>query len=234
MSSALFHNYLLIKEYGMDREEIVSKAEQAGIVAVIRLHNGQSVLPVVDALLAGGVFALEVTMTVPNAIELIQMLAQRKDDRILLGAGTVVDLETAGNVIDSGADFIVSPVLIPELIRFAHEHEKPAFIGAFSPTEIFQAWQQGADVVKVFPASRLGAKYFKDIHGPLPQIKLTPTGGVNLENAQEFIRNGASFLGVGTSLLDKQLIADENWQALTERAARFKKAVEQARTELGG
>lgn len=213
----------------MSRDEIVAKAEQTGIIAVIRLNNGESVLPVVDALLAGGVFALEVTMTVPNAVELIRVLAERKDQRILLGAGTIMNVETARTVIDYGADFIVSPVLIPELIDLAHEYGKPAFIGAFSPTEIFKAWNQGADVVKVFPASRLGPKYFKDIHGPLPEIKLTPTGGVNLQNAEDFIRCGASFLGVGTSLLDKELIAGKNWQKLTEKAARFKEAVKRAR-----
>ncbi len=215
----------------MTREQIVAEIEQSGIVAVIRLHNSDRALRITDALLNGGVNALEITMTVPNALRVIEEIAQRSDGSVILGAGTVVDVKTAQAVLDAGADFIVSPVLLPDLIEIAHKNNKPAFIGAFSPTEIFSAWQAGADVVKVFPASRLGAKYFKDIHGPLPQIKLTPTGGVNLHNAADFIRYGASFLGVGTSLLDTQLIRDNDWGGLSQRATQFKLTVQEARTQ---
>jgi 2-dehydro-3-deoxyphosphogluconate aldolase/(4S)-4-hydroxy-2-oxoglutarate aldolase len=128
-----------------------------------------------------------------------------------------------------GAQFVVSPVYNPAVVKLAHRFEKAVMPGAFSPTEILNAWNGGADIVKVFPATALGPKYFKDIHGPLPQVKLTPTGGVTLENAEEFIRCGAVCLGVGTALLDKEMIKKQDWQALAERARQFKAAVERGR-----
>ena len=213
----------------MKREDIVAELEKGGIIAVIRLQDGAKAAPIVEALLEGGVNSLEVTMTVPNAVEMVNELKQRFGDRILLGAGTVVTAEGARQMLSAGAEFIVTPVLLPPIVEIAHEQKKPAFIGAFSPTEIFRAWQAGADVVKVFPASRLGPKYFKDIHGPFPQIKLTPTGGVNLENAADFLQHGAVFLGVGSSLLDKKLIADKDWAGLAQRAAQFKGIIDRLR-----
>ncbi len=213
----------------MKREDIVAELEKGGIIAVIRLLDEAKAVSIVEALLQGGVNALEVTMTVPHAIEMVEKIKKQFGNRILLGAGTVMSVEAAQKMLEVGAEFIVSPIAVPGLIDIAHRHNKPAFVGAFSPKEIFATWQEGADVVKVFPASRLGPDYFKDIHGPFPHIKLTPTGGVNLGNASEFIRCGAVFLGVGTSLLEKQLIINENWEGLAERAAQFKKSVEQAR-----
>ena len=184
---------------------------------------------VVDALLAGGVRVLEVTMTVPGAIELIRTLASALPPELVLGAGTVVDVETADRVIDAGASFLVSPVLRPSLIELARRRDVPIMPGCFSPTEILTAWDAGADIVKVFPATALGPGYLKDIHGPLPDIKLMPTGGVTVTNAGDWIRAGAVAVGVGSALVDNVAVASENFAAITESARRIIDHVAQAR-----
>src|SRR5262249_19533783 len=147
---------------------------------------------VVDALVDGGVRILEVTMTVPGAVDLIRALAPALPAEFLIGAGTVLDAVTAGRVIDAGAQFVVSPILKPQLIAACHEHDIVVMPGCFSPTEIHTAWDAGADFVKVFPATALGPTFFKDVRGPLPSIKLIPTGGVTLDNAGDWIRAGAA------------------------------------------
>ena len=190
----------------MDRIEILNKIEESGVVAVIRLNGKENLDQIINSLASGGITAIEITMTTPNAVEYIQEFSSKYANKFLIGAGTVTDAEMAIKVIDAGAEFVVSPIIKPEIIHTAHEYEKVVFPGAFSPTEIFTAWENGADVVKVFPATALGPQYFKDIHGPLPYIKLTPTGGVSLENAADFMRAGAVCIGVGTSLLDKKMI----------------------------
>lgn len=215
----------------MKRTEIVSKIESRGIIAVIRLNSADKLSAIIDALITGGINALEITMTTPNAVEIIRETAGRVGEQFLIGAGTVLSCADAEAVIRAGAAFVVSPVSNPNLIKTCHAHDVPCFPGAFSPTEILQAWDAGADVVKVFPATALGPKYFKDIHGPLPQIKLTPTGGVCLDNAAEFIRSGAVFLGVGTSLLDKELIVRSDWEGLSKRARAFVTAVQTGRAQ---
>ncbi len=215
----------------MTRSECVHSLEESGIVAVIRANKSVDLYGVAKALIEGGVRGLEITMTTPFAVDVIKELSQKfeADDKILIGAGTVLDAATAQAVIHAGAKFIVSPVLKRELIETAHRYDRAVFPGALTPTEILQAWEYGADVVKVFPAGQFGPSYFKDIHGPLPQIKLTPTGGVNLQNTAEFIRNGACFVGVGTALLDKKMIAEHNWKALADHAAKFVEAVKAGR-----
>jgi len=213
----------------MNRREIAEAIENTGVVAVIRLSDTQKLKKIIDALSSGGMRAIEITMTTPDAISVISEISEQVGEGFIIGAGTVLDPETARSAILAGAEFIVSPIHDPEVTRMAHRYDKVAVPGAFTATEILQAWEQGADVVKIFPATAVGPKYFKDIHGPLPQVKLSPTGGVNLDNAAEFIRKGAVFLGVGSALLDKELIANEDWDGLAAHAAKFIEAVERGR-----
>jgi len=215
----------------MSRQEIIEKLEQSGVVAVVRLQSAENLDQIIAALARGGIRALEITMTTPDAITIIRNISRSLPADFLIGAGTVLDAATAEKVILAGAQFVVSPIFDPEIIVTAHKYDKPALAGAFSATEIYAAWQAGADVVKVFPATVVGPGYFKDIHGPLPQVKLTPTGGVTMDNAAEFIRCGAVFLGAGTALLDKQMIKNQDWQALEARARAFHEAVAGARRQ---
>lgn len=211
------------------RADTVRRIEACGIVAVIRLQDGSRLRAVVDALAAGGITALEVTMTVPRAIALIGEIAPSLPPGFLIGAGTVVDAETARAAIGAGARFIVGPVFRPAVIEAAHAGGAAAMPGCFSPTEILAAWDAGADLVKVFPATALGPAYFKDLRGPLPQVRLMPTGGVSLENAGDWIRAGAAAIGVGGALVDPALVAAGNYGGITERARRFIERVRTAR-----
>jgi 2-dehydro-3-deoxyphosphogluconate aldolase/(4S)-4-hydroxy-2-oxoglutarate aldolase len=211
------------------RAAMVDRIEQAGVVAVIRLKDPAGLRSVVDALSEGGIRALEVTMTVPGAIELIRQLAATLPPDCILGAGTVLDAETARRVIDAGAQFVVSPVFRLETILACHEHGAASMPGCFTPTEILNAWDGGADVVKVFPATALGPGFFKDVRGPLPQVKLMPTGGVTLDNAGEWIRAGAVAVGVGTALLDGTAIAAGDYATLKANAERIVASVRAAR-----
>jgi 2-dehydro-3-deoxyphosphogluconate aldolase/(4S)-4-hydroxy-2-oxoglutarate aldolase len=211
------------------RADIVAQVEQLGVIAVIRLKDPARLRAVVDALAAGGVRALEVTMTVPNAIGLIRELAPSLPSGFLLGAGTVTDAETARAVIDAGARFVVGPVFRPAVIAACHERDVPAMPGCFSPTEILAAHECGADIVKVFPATMLGPQFFKDVRAPLPQVKLMPTGGVTLDNAGEWIRAGAVAVGVGSALVDATAIDAGRFEVITANAQRVVAAVAQAR-----
>jgi 2-dehydro-3-deoxyphosphogluconate aldolase / (4S)-4-hydroxy-2-oxoglutarate aldolase len=210
------------------RREILEAVERAGIVAVIRIKEPERLKAVVDAISEGGIRVLEVTMTVPGAVKLIADLAPRMPAGFLLGAGTVVDAETARKVIDAGASFIVSPVFRQQVIDACHERDVAAMPGCFSPTEILNAWDGGADVVKVFPATALGPGYIKDVRAPLPQVKLMPTGGVTLDNAGDWIRAGAVAVGVGSSLLDAKAVADGNYALLRSNAERIVRNVSAA------
>jgi 2-dehydro-3-deoxyphosphogluconate aldolase / (4S)-4-hydroxy-2-oxoglutarate aldolase len=214
------------------RADIVRHISNCGVVAVIRIQDGSRLRAVVDALAAGGITALEVTMTVPRAIELIGEIAPSLPDGFVFGAGTVVDPETARAAIHAGARFIVSPVFRPAVIEASHAEGAAAIPGCFSPTEILAAWDAGADLVKVFPATALGPAYFKDLHGPMPQVRLVPTGGVSLENVPDWIRAGAVAIGVGGALVDPKLVAAGNYAAITERAKRFVERVKHARESL--
>lgn len=212
-----------------DRVEVVRQVTAAGVVAVIRLKDPATLRAVVDAISEGGVRALEVTMTVPGAVELIRQLASALPGDVLLGAGTVLDRETARAVIDAGARFVVSPVFRPAVIEACHERGVAALPGCFSPTEILNAWDAGADIVKVFPATALGPAFFKDVRGPLPHVRLMPTGGVTLDNAGEWIRAGAVAVGVGTALLDAQAIEAGDYHVLRANAERIVANVRAAR-----
>lgn len=211
------------------RGEVVRAIEHNGVVAVIRLKDPNTLRGVVDALAEGGVRALEVTMTVPRAIDLIAELAPSLPPGFLLGAGTVLDSETARLAILAGARFLVSPVFRPDVVAMSHRYDVAVMPGCFTPTEILAAWESGADVVKVFPATALGPGFFKDVHGPLPQVKLMPTGGVSLTNAGDWIRAGAVAVGVGTALLDAKAIAAGDFGVITTNARTIVASVEAAR-----
>jgi 2-dehydro-3-deoxyphosphogluconate aldolase/(4S)-4-hydroxy-2-oxoglutarate aldolase len=212
---------------------IVREIEAAGVVAVIRLSDATQLRAVADALCDGGVRAIEVTMTVPRAIALIEELASNLATDILLGAGTVLDVETARQVIQSGARFVVSPVFKPELIEEGHRRNVPVMPGCFTPTEILTAWEAGADIVKVFPASVLGPAFFKEVRGPLPQVHLMPTGGVTRDNAGDWIRAGAVAIGVGTALVDAKAVAERRFDLIAANAKHFIEAVRLARGTAG-
>jgi 2-dehydro-3-deoxyphosphogluconate aldolase/(4S)-4-hydroxy-2-oxoglutarate aldolase len=212
----------------MTRTATVSAIIDCGVVAVIRMQDPAKLRGVVDALAEGGVRALEVTMTVPGAIGLIEQLAPRMPEGFLIGAGTVLDSETARLAILAGARFLVGPVFRTEVIATCHRYDVAVMPGCFTPTEILDAWEAGADIVKVFPATALGPGYFKDLRGPLPQVRLMPTGGVTLDNAGEWIRAGASAVGVGTALLDAQAIAAGDYPVITRNAQRVIASVEAA------
>jgi 2-dehydro-3-deoxyphosphogluconate aldolase/(4S)-4-hydroxy-2-oxoglutarate aldolase len=203
--------------------------ETMGVVAVIRLKDPAKLRAVVDALAEGGVRALEVTMTVPGAVELIRQLAPTLPAGFLLGAGTVTDVATAAAVIDAGAKFVVGPVFRPDVIRACHERDVPVMPGCFSPTEIFAAHECGADIVKVFPATSLGPQFIKDVRAPLPQVKLMPTGGVSLDNAGDWIRAGAVAVGIGSALIDAKAIDSGRFDVITGYAKRVVANVAAAR-----
>ena len=173
--------------------------------------------------------ALEITMTSPGALETIKAVSSELGDSAIIGVGSVLDTETARAAILAGAQFVVSPVFKPEIITLCRRYNKICIPGAFTPTEILSAWEAGADVVKIFPATKLGPGYIKDLKGPLPQIKVTPTGGVNLENTADFIKAGAEFVGVGGAMVDKKLVAAGKWDELSALAAKFVQAVQEAR-----
>lgn len=205
----------------MTKEKVLETIFQTKVVAVIRMADSGKLLKVVEAVQAGGVKAIEITMTVPDAIEVIRAMARNKPAGVVIGAGSVLDPETARAAILAGAEFVVSPVTNLDTIRLCIRYGVPVMPGALTPTEIVTAWQAGADIVKIFPATSVGPKYFKDIHGPLPQIRLMPTGGVSLENSADFIKNGACCVGIGTALLDTKAIAAGDWNALTENARKL-------------
>jgi 2-dehydro-3-deoxyphosphogluconate aldolase/(4S)-4-hydroxy-2-oxoglutarate aldolase len=211
------------------RKDATAAIERAGIVAVIRIKDPGKLQAVVDAISEGGIRALEVTMTVPGAIELIADLAPRMPHGFLLGAGTVLDAETAIKVIDAGARFIVSPVFRRDVIEACHSRDVAVTPGCFTPTEILDAWDAGADIVKVFPATALGPGYIKDVRAPLPHVKLMPTGGVTLDNAGDWITAGAVAVGVGSALTDAKAIEAGKFDVLRANAERIVRSVRAAR-----
>jgi len=191
------------------------------IVAVIRADSPDLLVDVAEALLAGGVEVMEVTFTVPRAARVIEQVPDKLGSRILLGAGTVLDPETARAAFLAGAEFIVSPTVNVEVIQMCRRYSKLCMPGAFTPTEVVTAWQAGADIVKVFPSDLVGPKYLKLLHGPLPHIRLMPTGGVNLDTAAEFLAAGACALGVGSSLVDQKALAAGDLKKIESLAKQF-------------
>ena len=206
----------------MDKTKIMQHMHELGLVPVLRASSAEEAITIADAILAGGVNILEVTMTVPGAIRVIEQLANHHGSKLLLGAGTVLDPETARSCILAGAQFIVSPALDLRTIELCRRYSVPIMPGALTPTEIVTAWQAGADVVKVFPCSALGgAKYLKALQGPLPQIQLIPTGGVSLATAEEFLAAGAFALGVGGDLVDAKAAREARTSVITENAQKY-------------
>lgn len=198
------------------------------IVAVLRATSGEKLVRVAEALLAGGVEAIEVTFTVPNALAVIEQTAKTLGDRVLLGAGTVLDSETARAAILAGANYIVSPTLNLETIRLCRRYDVMVMPGALTPTEILTAWEAGADIVKVFPSEITGPRYLKALKGPLPQVRLMPTGGVDLTTANDFLNAGAVALGIGSALVEPKWIESGDFNAIEQRARQYVELVGRA------
>ena len=213
----------------MTKTEVIKRIRDIGIIPVVRATTADEAMRAIDAIRAGGIAVLEITMTVPGAVSVIEQVTARFGNEALVGAGTVLDAETAKACVSSGAQFIVSPALNFETIAYCREHDIAVMPGALTPTEVVQAWNAGADFVKVFPAGAVGGpSYLKSLKAPLPQIELVPTGGVSLKTAADFIRAGAAALGVGADLVDIQAESS----VITERAKQFVDIVQQAREEL--
>lgn len=203
------------------RSQIASQLITPGIVSVVRLDDPGQIPSICEALIAGGVIAIEITMTVPNALDAIRGAAGRFGDRALIGAGTVLNAGMARECIAAGAEFVVSPITRLEIIEAAHAADKPVMIGAYTPTEAQTAHEAGADFIKIFPADKLGAGYIKNLRGPLPHLRIVPTGGVDLNTAADFLKAGCVALGVGGSLLTTQILKNHDWNELTSLAKKF-------------
>jgi len=212
-----------------NKEENLQDIVNCGVVAIIRVASAQEAVAVCGAIAKGGVKPIEITMTVPGAIDAIKELKGAMGDNVLLGAGTVLDPETARAVVLAGAEFVVCPTLNLEVIEVCRRYSKIVVPGAFTPTEILTAWEAGADIVKVFPATVGGPRYLRDIRGPLPQIRLMPVGGVNIDNTPDFIKAGAVGVAAGTSLVDRKAVSEGKYDIITENARKFVEAVKLAR-----
>ena len=216
-----------------DRGKIVSGIEAEGLVAIVRVPRPEWTLPLAKALVAGGVRVVELTMSIPNALEAIRTLDRELGDEILLGVGTVIDDDTCRAAIDAGAKYIVSPVTKPSLVATAHELDRPVMLGAYTPTEAQAAHEAGSDFIKIFPADTLGPGYIKSLLVPLPHLKIIPTGGVNLDTMEAFLAAGSAALGTGSALLKKEIIAGENWGELARLAKRFADKMTGLKARLG-
>jgi len=201
----------------------------SGIVAVVRASESGEMVEVVRALADGGVTVVEITFSVPNALDVLRNVRKALGDRVLLGAGTVLDPETGRAALLAGAEYLVSPTLNLEVIRLCNRYDKLVMPGAFTPTEILAAWEAGADIVKVFPAEVVGPAFFKALRGPLPHVRLMPTGGVDLNTAAAFLKAGACCLGIGGQLVEPRAVATRDFGRLTDLARQYVAAVRAAR-----
>ena len=212
-----------------DKDQVLAGILDCGIAAVVRGTSGELIMKAIEAALEGGVNVIEVTFTVPNALEIIERLAAKVSEDVILGAGTVLTAEMAANALDAGAQFIVSPSTNLATIEMAKSRGVPVFPGALTPTEVITAWQAGGDIIKIFPANVVGPTYLKDLHGPFPDIPFMPTGGVDLNTARSWLENGAVCLGVGGALIDKKLMAEGNFAEITNRARKFREIIKEFR-----
>lgn len=213
----------------MSKERQLQQVLDCGIVAVVRASDSQQLVEVVRALADGGVTVVEITMTTPGALEVIREAKKALGDRVLLGAGTILDTETARAALLAGAEYLVSPALNLDVIRLCQRYNKLVMPGAFTPTEILAAWEAGADIVKVFPAEVVGPPFFKAMQGPLPQIRLMPTGGVDLTTAASFLKAGACCLGIGGQLVEPAAVARRDFDRLRDLAKQYVQIVQQTR-----
>ena len=213
----------------MSKPEIIDRIVNPGILAVIRADSSEQLISVAEALYEGGVIGLEITMTTPNALQVISDVSKRFGKKVLVGVGTVLDTETCRAAILAGAQFAVTPVLRPEVIKMCNRYGVPIAAGAYTPTEALTAYESGADFVKIFPADQLGPTYIKNILGPLPQLRIIPTGGVTVATVDSFIKAGCVALGAGSSLVSKDVLKNQDWKKLTETAAAFVEAIKKAR-----
>lgn len=216
----------------MTSKQAQSTVREIGIVPVVRASSSREAMLAVDAVCKGGIPIVEITMTVPGALEVIACLAQRNDPELLIGAGTVLDAATAQRCIDAGAEFIVSPGLDVDTVALVKRHDRLMMAGALTPTEVIAAWRAGADFVKIFPCGNVGGpRYLKSLKGPLPQVAMVPTGGVNLETAGDFIRAGAEALGIGGELVAASALRSGHGEEITAMARKFVAIVSEARAQ---
>lgn len=216
-----------------EREKIVSGIEAEGLVAIVRVQRPELTLPLAKALVAGGIRAVELTMSIPNALEAVRTIDRELGDKILLGVGTVIDDDTCRAAIDAGAKYVISPITRPSLVAAAHALDRPVMLGAYTPTEAQAAHEAGSDFVKIFPADTLGPSYIKSLLAPLPHLKIVPTGGVNLDTMEAYLAAGSAALGTGSALLKKEIIAGENWGELERLAKRFADRMAGLKAKLG-
>lgn len=213
--------------------EISARIAGLGIVAVIRTPTCELVAPVCEALAAGGIVALEVTMTVPDALRALREVNGRFGDKVLLGAGTILNAAQCHAAIDAGAQYVISPITKLEILEAAHARHKPVMLGAYTPTEAQLAHEAGADFIKIFPADKLGPGYIKNLRAPLPHLRIVPTGGVDLVTAPEFLKAGCAALGIGSSLVSADILKTKNWPELTRLAGEFVRVVRETRQAMG-
>jgi 2-dehydro-3-deoxyphosphogluconate aldolase/(4S)-4-hydroxy-2-oxoglutarate aldolase len=216
----------------MSRHEDLSRVLNSGIVAVIRSTSSEQLVGVAKALYEGGVDVLEVTFTVPRALEIIAEVRKTLGDKVLLGAGTVLDPETARAAFLAGAEFLVAPTVNVDVIRLGNRYDKLVMPGAFTPTEILTAWEAGAQVIKVFPADIGGPAYLKTLHGPLPQVRLLPTGGVNLNTIADFLKAGACAVGLGGALVEPKAVQTGDMARITSLSQQYVELVKQTRSAM--
>jgi 2-dehydro-3-deoxyphosphogluconate aldolase/(4S)-4-hydroxy-2-oxoglutarate aldolase len=216
----------------MTKEQIISGLLTPGVVAIIRADNSEQLIDASRALIDGGVSGIEITMTTPNALQVIADVRRVFGDKVLAGVGSVLDVKTAQAAIDAGAEYVITPVLKPDVIAFCNKVNKPIFSGSYTPTEAQTSYELGADFVKIFPADGLGPKYNQAIRGPLPHLKIVPTGGVDVNTAGDFIKAGCVAVAAGSSLVSKDILKNKDWAKLTDLASQFIAAVAKARAKV--
>jgi len=215
------------------KEKAVNHIREVGLVPIVRTGSTKDAILAAEAIIASGIGIAEITMTVPNALKVIEEISKKIGDQVLIGSGTILDYKSCESAIAAGADFIITPSLDSKVIETAQKHNKPCLAGALTPTEILAAWHCGADFVKVFPCGPVGGpKYIRALKGPFPQIELVPTGGVTLESVGDFIGAGAAAIAVGGELVDLKMLREGNVQAITSMASKFKEAIKLARLRV--
>jgi len=213
----------------MTKDQIIQRLLNPGVTAIIRADNSEQLIHASRALIEGGVSSIEVTMTTPNALVVIADMCRVFGDQVLAGVGSVLDVKTAAAAIEAGAEYVITPVLKPEVIAFCNQKQKPIFSGSYTPTEAQTSYELGADFIKIFPADGLGPKYISAIRGPLPHLKIVPTGGVDVNTVGDFIKAGCVGVAAGSSLVSKEILKNQDWDKLKTLAAAFVAAVAKAR-----